>query len=187
MGKLPLILLSILLFFVVFPKNAVVFADEGTQSAAATPTAMPDYILPYPGLLPDNPLYTLKVLRDRIISFFISDPLKKSSFDLLQSDKRLEASWYLLKKGEKEESLTLSTLSKSTNYLQESFDQAKQARESGADINDVVGKLQDALGKHVSVVAAMKKTPGVSVSSFEKEEQRLTDLQKAVSDFSKQQ
>ncbi|HSW97310.1 MAG TPA: hypothetical protein VLF89_05800, partial [Candidatus Saccharimonadales bacterium] len=32
------------------------------------------YDLPYPGLLPDNPLYSLKVLRDKIVEFFISDP-----------------------------------------------------------------------------------------------------------------
>src|SRR5690242_14285884 len=69
---------------------------ETRQPLAETPTPVTnDYTMPYPGLLPDSPLYSLKVFRDRVISFFISDPLKRSSFDLLQADKRLEGAYYL--------------------------------------------------------------------------------------------
>src|SRR5579883_115828 len=94
-----IIIASFLLFFIVFPKHVVFAADSSqsagsSQSAAVSPTGVPDYVLPYPGILPDNPFYFLKVLRDRLILFFISNPTKKSSFYLLQSDKRLEASWY---------------------------------------------------------------------------------------------
>ena len=67
----------------------------------STSSAIPkvEYELPYPGLLPDNPLYYLKAIRDNILKFLIRDPMKKAEFDLLQSDKRLGASYALLKKG----------------------------------------------------------------------------------------
>lgn len=184
MMKLPFLLASLILFFIVFPKQ-VVHAEEaaGTQSAVVSPTSAPDYTLPYPGILPDNPLYILKVFRDRLILFFISSPTKKSSFYLLQSDKRLEASWYLLKRDGKSDSLAVSTLSKSTNYLSQAFDSAMQAKKDGDDLSDLPTRLQSALVKHITVVGKMAQMPGVSQGSFEQEEKRLTDLQKSVEGF----
>ena len=38
------------------------------------------YELPYPGILPDNPLYFLKQIRDWIMERLITDPLKKIEF-----------------------------------------------------------------------------------------------------------
>src|SRR5690242_14827815 len=132
MKKLALILF--LLFVIVFPKS-IALADESSASAAVSPTPMQvNYTLPYPGILPDNPLYFFKTLRDNILTFFISDPLKKSSFYLLQSDKRLEASWYLLKNSSKNLPLALTTLSKSNNYFELSLSQEKQAKASGEDV-----------------------------------------------------
>ena len=60
-------------------------------AAVMTPTPTPNYLLPYPGMLPDNPLYMLKAMRDRVINFLIADSQKKAEFYLLQSDKRLNA------------------------------------------------------------------------------------------------
>lgn len=181
-------LFSLLLFFVVFPRQVVHAEDAGTQSAAVSPTPVSDYTLPYPGILPDNPLYSLKVLRDRLISFFISSPSKKSSFYLLQSDKRLEASLYLLKKDGKNGSLVESTLSKSTNYLQQSLEEARKADSNGEDIGDLRAKLKAAVAKHIGVVGAMLHLPGGSrINDLTNEEKRLQDLQKSVNEFSNKQ
>lgn len=61
------VFVSVLLLFLYF--GQLTFAQEDTatqtavQSAIATPTPVDtDYDLPYPGLLPDSPLYSLKVL-----------------------------------------------------------------------------------------------------------------------------
>ena len=79
----------ILLLFLSVP--VVVFAqDSGTQAAGLVPSPI-NYPLAYPGILPDNPLYPLKMLRDRIVFFLINDPFKKAEFNLLQADKRLGA------------------------------------------------------------------------------------------------
>ena len=57
------------------------------------------YILAYPGILPDHPLYKLKVLRDKIILLLINNPQKKVDFYLLQTDKGIAATETLTNKG----------------------------------------------------------------------------------------
>lgn len=185
-----LLLLLPLLFFVVFP-HSVVLADESSASATASPTAVmaaTDYTLPYPGILPDNPLYFLKVLRDNIIVFFISDPLKKSSFDLLQSDKRLEAAWYLLKKDSKHDDLVLTTLSKSTNYLSQAVDQVNLAQKTGLPVNAQIDSLTNAMAKHLAVMDAIMHMSGLgNKGDFGQEQKRLENLANVVSKLSPKQ
>ncbi len=79
---LSFVLLTTVFFLLVKSVNAV------------SPTVTPvnnevEYTLAYPGLLPDHPLYPLKVIRDKIYDFFLSDLVKKSEFKLLMADKRL--------------------------------------------------------------------------------------------------
>lgn len=65
-----------------------------------TPTLIPyvQYDLAFPGMLPDNPLYKLKVLRDKFISASILNPLKKIGFYILQADKGILATAMLIDK-----------------------------------------------------------------------------------------
>src|SRR3989337_1880549 len=51
-----------------------------------------DYYLPYPGLLPDHPLYWLKMVRDRVRLWLAFNQVKKAELLLLYADKRLGAS-----------------------------------------------------------------------------------------------
>jgi len=73
-----------------------------------------DYPLAWPGILPDNKLYKLKVLRNKIIERIIINPVKKVEFDLLMADKTIYASQLLMKKGEIE--LSKETALKGENY-----------------------------------------------------------------------
>lgn len=57
------------------------------------------YDLAYPGILPDHPLIKLKVLRDKLIPFFIQDTNKKIVFYLRQADKGILAAAMLIDKG----------------------------------------------------------------------------------------
>ena len=75
---------NIVLFLAILLFPAMVFATT------ATPTAEPvQYELPYPGMLPNNPLYILKQIRDWVLDKLITDPIKKTEFYVLQGDKRL--------------------------------------------------------------------------------------------------
>ncbi len=101
MKKLIALLMCTLLFatvcFQALAKEDVISQESQTVTATATPKI--SYNLPYPGMLPDSPLYKLKVLRDKVILFLISDPKKKIDFYLLQADKGILASAMLVEKG----------------------------------------------------------------------------------------
>ncbi len=127
----------------------------------------------YPGILPDNPLYQLKVLRDGIIGFFISDPLKKSEFDLLQADKRLNVGIFFFNKEKKE--LSEKTISKGENYFEKALEDAKLARNQGREINPMLlTNLELASKKHEEVIKdLMSKSSGDVAKGFGKTLQRV--------------
>lgn len=82
---------------------SVVFAKEAMDNGVIIPTPTSalqtiKYDLAYPGMLPDNPLYKIKVARDKIIALLINDPRKKIDFYLLQADKGILASGILVEK-----------------------------------------------------------------------------------------
>lgn len=88
------------------------------------------YQFPWPGMLPDHPLYKLKVLRNKIIANIIYSPVKKVEFDLLMADKTLYAGKLLLEKGQGE--LAKETALKGENYfsiLVADYARAKQRNE----------------------------------------------------------
>ena len=154
MRKICIVAFSLLIFLLSFN---ISFAQE----LSPTPTPQVNYELPYPGLLPDNPLYFLRVIRDKTAGFLISDPLKKAEFDLLQADKRLNAGVYLFNKGKI--SLALSTISKAENYFEQAIGKVKEARLEGMEINRITRKLIDSSKKHQEELNALEKK---SQSSF---------------------
>lgn len=162
--------------------------SSGSQSAAISPTPSPvDYTMPYPGLLPDNPLYSLKVFRDKFISMFISDPLKRSSFDLLQADKRLQGASYLEKKGSTVDGLVVTTVSKAENYFDQAVKDVKQAKSMGEDTNPQVGRLRTAVIKHTQIISQMMTGGSPTLKqNLQQQRDRLTDLGKMVNTLSKE-
>ena len=73
------------------------------------------YELPYPGILPDHPLYFFKVVRDKIWAFSTRDNLKKVDIYILFSDKRAKMAQALSNKGKTD--LAISTMSKGEKYF----------------------------------------------------------------------
>jgi len=76
-----------------------------------------DYQLPPAGILPDHPLYILKVLGERAVLIFTSDPVVQVKLQLLYADKRLSAAESLLDKGKS--ALAVETIIKGEQYLTE--------------------------------------------------------------------
>ncbi|OGG03920.1 hypothetical protein A2W14_05625 [Candidatus Gottesmanbacteria bacterium RBG_16_37_8] len=111
MKKIILIFLLILL---------TLASSSGQASAVqpATPTPV-DYRLPYPGILPDHPLYPVKRFRDFLLLTFNRHPLKKIDLFLLLSDKKIGMSELLLSK--RKVNLAVDTL------LESQFDLLKAA------------------------------------------------------------
>lgn len=180
MKKICLAVLSLLIFLVSFN---ISFAKDLLATSSSQEEV--NYELPYPGLLPDNPLYFLRIIRDKTVGFLISDPFKKAEFDLLQADKRLNAGIYLFNSAllnEKKIKLAISTISKAENYFEQALDKIGEAKMQGRNISEMEGKLRNALKKHKQELEflAKKASPNFAVG-FEKEQKRVTDFEKRLS------
>lgn len=138
-----------------------------------------DYQMPYPGLLPDSPLYFLKAFRDKIISFLISDPLKRAQFDLLEADKRMSGSRYLFEQNKNKEELVISTISKGENYFEEGIVKIKEAKKEGQEVSGISGKFHDASIKHQEILKEME-IKAVNKEGFKTIEKRIAGLEKEV-------
>lgn len=137
---------------------SMLIAAGSTQIyAAVNPVLVPtvNYPLPYPGILPGNPLYFLKVIRDKLVDFLISDPLKKATFDLTLADKRLNAGIYLFNEGSNEYNLAESTISKDENYFVMALNEAKAAKQQGEDISSISNQLLMSSEKHQEVISGL--------------------------------
>lgn len=174
----------------IFVYRDVSLAQEQATQAAETssPSAkVQEYQLPYPGILPDSPLYSLKALRDRIIVFLINDPLKKAEFLLLQADKRLNAGLYLMEKRKGREDLAESTISKGENYFEEAIGSVREAKKQGRDVAALIGRLSQSAKKHKTVITSVKThVPSSLAARFQALEKRVEELEKKVIEVSSQ-
>lgn len=181
------LLTACILFGLTILLSPAVIAQEatevGTESAAPKPEV--EYALPYPGILPGNPLYALKMLRDRFVGFLISDSLKKAEFNLLQADKRLAAALYLMQKPGTV-LLAEETISKGENYFEEALNKAREAKRQGMDTKDIQRRLVSAAKKHLQTVRDLeKKLKGQEKEKFIQLEKRIQKIQIDVNRFSK--
>ncbi len=123
---------------------AVKYDFSGSESVLAATEESKikiDYQLPYPGILPDNPLWYFKVLRDKARLYLTNDPLARAELELLYADKRLAGSKILFEKNKT--NLALSTLTKAEKYLEEAEIEAKKV-----DSVSFLNKLAKASLKH---------------------------------------
>ncbi len=88
MKKITIVIVSFIFFFSAVASLAQENSKENVMTSTSSSKKTIEYALPYPGLLPDSPLYILKAIRDRIIEVLISDTMKKANFELLAADKR---------------------------------------------------------------------------------------------------
>ena len=113
-----------------------------------------EYTLPYPGILPDHPLYFLKRIRDTILEKLISDPIRKTEFYVLQSDKRLQMGITLMDSGKG--TLGESTISKAEKYMEQAVSGISLYKKSGGAIPPyIIERLEKATAKHEEVIGEL--------------------------------
>lgn len=158
--------------------SPVAFAQSATDSAmpqTATTSPTIQYELAYPGILPDNPLYSLKTLRDRVVSILISDPSKRTEFYLLNSDKRMSAGLMLLDK--KNYTLAITTISKSNNYMNDAVQQFQKLAKNKRDVG-LHGRLHTSIRKHHELVTnQIKIVPAAYRAPLQVEQKRLSEFE----------
>ncbi len=144
---LSICFLLILLVNTVLPVRA---SNSIISSIPITPVPTIEYNLPYPGILPDNPLYSLKTLRDKILIFFTSDGIKKAQLNLLLSDKRLMMGEILWEKGNTE--LSISTITKAEKYLLNTSLELVALKKQDKLPPGLADKVALAAKKHIEVI-----------------------------------
>lgn len=127
-------------------------AEGEVEAAEKEPV---DYYLAYPGILPDHFLYPIKMLRDRILLFLTTDPLKKAELFLLFADKRIGAAKSLVEGGK--EKLGVTTATQAEKYLEKAVEQEKVAAERNTDTFAFLEKLAKATQKHEEVMVQIQE------------------------------
>jgi len=141
------------------------------------------YDLPYPGILPDHPLYFLKALRDRINLFLTRDYQKKAEIYLLYADKRVAAAVLLLENGK--EKLALDTLAKGEKYFFKIPFLISQAKKQGQSFpKELIDKIKTANEKHAEVIDDFLKKVSGGQNSYLLEIQKINkDIKARLASF----
>ena len=156
--------------------------EQTSPSAQLTITPSVDYTLPYPGILPNNPFYSLKMVRDRIVLFLINDSVKKAQFTLLQANKRLQAGTFLYRENPQEVKLAVETIAKGENYFFQAIQHAKNVEMEGrTDFTNLLSDLHNAALKHEETLLLLEKEfPKEYQSEIAKQRERVLSFQKEV-------
>lgn len=136
------------------PQPTIVATPAPAAKAGAVTPKKQEYLLPFPGILPDHPLYFLKQVRDGIMDRLIVDPLRKAEFLILQADKRLNMGNTLIV--QKKEKLAEVTVSKGEKYMERAVTGLSGYKSMGrpvpAAITDTLNRSTD---KHIEVLTGM--------------------------------
>lgn len=120
------------------------------------PSPIPEeipYILPYPGMLPDNPLYPLKMVRDRLLFIFTRDSVRRVNLEIHLGDKRLamgKALW-----DRQIYDLAISTISKGEVYLLTAAKSYEVLNKTKSAPPGLIEKLETASKKHEQVIETL--------------------------------
>lgn len=142
-----LIIVTAAIFFV---NN--VHAQEITPEPTPTPTII-QYDLAFPGILPDNFLYKLKILRDKLQLITMSDPNARINLLLKMADKSVLATAILVDK--KEWKLAKETALKAENNM--TLLTPEIAKLDEPIDQKLIKKLQTASLKHQEVFAKLQE------------------------------
>lgn len=173
--------ITFLLLFLTIPSSLFARNLNNNISSSSSTIENVDYPLAFPGLLPDSPFYFLKTARDKIVSVFIADPLKKAEFNLLTADKRLNMAVYLLDREKSKEELAISTISKGENYFEEAIVEIRKAEAQGFKTENIQQRLFLSANKHLDVLESLeKKVSSHGRKDIQKLKERMMKYEKDV-------
>ncbi|EKE15112.1 MAG: hypothetical protein ACD_12C00146G0012 [uncultured bacterium] len=147
----------LLISFIIIVPFVAYFVIGASDTLVKAPQEKVIYNLPYPGLLPDSPLYITKTIRDKITDFLTRDNLKKAELYLLYSDKRTSMSLVLASKGKSQ--LAIDTFVKGEKYFFQIPKLLRSAKEQGAQApSSFVETLKLSNAKHKELIEELIKT-----------------------------
>jgi hypothetical protein len=140
--------ISVLLFSMVRESHEKIQKTPLTM-VATNSGELEEYVLPYPGMLPDNPLYFLKMVRDRFKVGMV-DEAEKPTVLLYMADKRIGAAEALFV-GNKLK-LSIETAQKAEQYMGRMMEMLR-------DVDDVDMWMMayGSIGKHKELLDEMSQ------------------------------
>lgn len=187
------ILLMLVIYFVVISNFNFLYANENVvetdilvgKDIVATTSSTPrtiNYELPFPGMLPDNPFYFLKVIRDGLIKMLINDDLKRARFSLESGEKRVYAARLLI--GKNKDKLAIDTLSKGNNYLNDAIIAIKKYSKdnpTSTDVKPFLSEFDTAVLKIIEINTYLKPSVDKAyLNNFLMEKKRTEQIEKVV-------
>lgn len=145
-----LVALLVIFTFSSLPVRASAKSTSPSASLTAVSPSQVEYSLPYPGILPDSPLFTLKTYRDKILLWLTKDLLKKSNLNLLISDKYLTMGQLLREKGS--DDLSATTINDGEKYLLDGVLNLEQAKKTQNLPPGLADKFELAAKKHKEII-----------------------------------
>jgi hypothetical protein len=129
-------------------------APEKSVSGEPVSIKTAEYILPYPGILPDHPLYFIKQIRDRIMESLISDPIRKIEFYILQGDKLTNSGIFLNAKNK--ETIAAEVFSRASKSMEKAIKAATFMIAQGKVIPGyITDRLDNSLAKQEEVLTEL--------------------------------
>lgn len=148
-------LLPILFCWFIALRIGAAYAQNASPLASwVSPTPTVEYALPYPGILPDHPLYWVKRMRDGILVFFTRGPSKQAELFLLFSNKKLVMGRLLWEKRLPETSL--ATFKEGESDLLHASELLLRAKSENTLPVSIRETFESAAKKHVEVLQAQQ-------------------------------
>lgn len=145
--------MSFILLFLFLNSNFLLHTFAASAQTPVNPTPV-DYQLPFPGILPDHPLYTLKKIRDWLLFTFNSNPVKKIELNLLFADKKIGMAQNLVEK--KQFSLGLDIILESQTDLLKSAQELPDLSENNLLPVGLPDKIELSTKKHREIINELK-------------------------------
>lgn len=153
---LAIAILIVSLFAVTYRSVHAAASPVATATATVSPTpAVIDYPFPYPGVLPDSPLWVFKAVRDRVILWLTFDKIANTEKLLFYSDKRLEAARVLIEGGKADIGITTSV--KAEKYLSDAVNQLLLAKKEGGNIDLLEARMKKSTVAHLQVLTRLQE------------------------------
>lgn len=132
---------------------------EFSVSATSAPTiaVQPkiEYFLAYPGILPDNPLYKIKMIRDKVWLWLTTEKVRRAELYLLYADKRVGAGKVLVEGNQVP--LGISTLTKGEKYLEKAIEETKRAKTEGRKTDSLEENIKKASLKYEEILTDLQE------------------------------
>lgn len=127
--------------------------------ARANTSKPQNYELPFPGIMPDNPIYFLKLIRDDIEGFLISNPIKKAEFLIDKADMGMAVVNQMVidKRSVKEID---PVLEKIDGYFLMGLDKIDEAERQGIEVKDLRRHIDLAGDKYEEICDRLRDKDG---------------------------